>query len=280
MSQPTTSRWVRLQQDGDQFVGDLWPGSDEQQRHEILVSVLWSGKVPLRACMIAKPHWADGRPAHPLWERLGYPRGSVPVPHVEKILLNADPRTIDVDIPAGRIVISAFIAHDNDAFWAAFFPGWLTNAAGRFIVIEMDNIDFDRAAARDYVVENLLPANVTPSDTLASTAELLESAKPQAPEQIARATAAETASVEPELPASKSTPPPLYGVALDDALDKWALLRWGEDLNKLPSRDELLSLARTQPGFSKVSQKDIRALRRRLAPDEIKRGGGKMHRRS
>ena len=146
--------------------------------------------------MTAKPRKADGRPALPNMERLGWLRGLVPIPHVENILLSANPRTIDADIPAGRIVISAFITQDNDGFWAAFFPGWLTNAAGRFIVIEMDNIDFDRSAARDYVVENLLPADVTPSDTPASTTELLESVKPQATEQIAKTTAAEIDPLE------------------------------------------------------------------------------------
>jgi hypothetical protein len=72
--------------------------------------------------------------------------------------------------------------------------------------------------------------------------------------------------------------PPLLGKALDDALDKWALDQWGKDLTKLPSRDDLLRLARTRPEFNKVTQQDIRALRRRQAPDEIKRGGGRRHR--
>jgi hypothetical protein len=72
----------------------------------------------------------------------------------------------------------------------------------------------------------------------------------------------------------------LHGKALDDELDKWVFARWGDDLTKLPSRDELLRLARDRPEFSRVTQQDIRALRRRKAPDEIKRGGGKTHRRS
>jgi hypothetical protein len=72
----------------------------------------------------------------------------------------------------------------------------------------------------------------------------------------------------------------LHGKSLDDALVLWARGRWGEDLKKLPPRKELLSLARTKPRFKNVTQQDIRELRRRLAPDEIKRGGGRMHRRS
>ncbi|HEY1430411.1 MAG TPA: hypothetical protein VGF39_02095 [Stellaceae bacterium] len=90
----------------------------------------------------------------------------------------------------------------------------------------------------------------------------------------------------PELPTSANPrderPPaeavaPLGKAALDDALDQWARNKWGKDLTKLPDRDELLSRARAE--FSKVTQRDIRGLRARLAPDEIKRGGGKMHRR-
>ena len=64
MSQTTAGRWVRLQ-DGERFVGDLWPGSDERQRRETLISTLWSGKVPMRARMAAKPRDADLRPALP-----------------------------------------------------------------------------------------------------------------------------------------------------------------------------------------------------------------------
>jgi hypothetical protein len=116
--------------------------------------------VPMRACMVAKPFADDLRPEFPLWERLGYPNSSTPVPGIEGVLLQADPRSINVDIPAGRIVISAFIANDDKGLWAAFFPGWVTNAVGRFIVIECEAVEFDWAAARTYVVENLLPAGV------------------------------------------------------------------------------------------------------------------------
>jgi hypothetical protein len=92
-----------------------------------------------------------------------------------------------------------------------------------------------------------------------------------------------------ELPASFEMPAgemaneplrPLRGKELDDALDCWALDQWGESLEKLPGRDDLLRLAQqARPEFSRVTQQDIRALRRRLAPDEIKRGGARTHRR-
>jgi hypothetical protein len=142
------------------LVCDLWPDYDERQRDEILISALWSGVVPMRARLVTKPFSRDLRPEHPLWERLGYPSSSTPVPGIEGIFLQADPRTINVDIPAGRIVISAFIGNDDKGHWAAFFPGWITNGVGRFIIIEFDAVEFDPAAARTYVVENLLPGGI------------------------------------------------------------------------------------------------------------------------
>jgi hypothetical protein len=177
MSQTTAGRWVRLQ-DGERFVGDLWPGSDERQRRETLISTLWSGKVPMRARMAAKPRDADLEPALPTLERLGVLGTSAPVPGIETVLLQADPRTLNVDIPAGRIVISGFIANDDKGLWAPFFPGWHTTAAGRFIVIEFDAVEFDRAAGHAYVVENLLPDGASPSEEGTAAAEL-DPAEPQ-----------------------------------------------------------------------------------------------------
>ena len=162
MDETTAGRRVRLR-DGGRFVGDIWPGSDERQRRDILISALWSGRVPMRARMIAKPRRKDGRPALPMLEQKRLLGGDTPIPGIEQILLAADPRTMTLDIPAGRIVISAFIGNDDKGLWAPFFPGWLTTAAGRFIAIEFDDIEFEGAAARAYIVENLLPNDATPS---------------------------------------------------------------------------------------------------------------------
>jgi hypothetical protein len=76
-------------------------------------------------------------------------------------------------------------------------------------------------------------------------------------------------------------PPRLHGEALDDELDRWAQSLWGDDLTKLPDRDQLLILARiARLEFRRVTQQDIRNLRARLAPDKIKKGGSRMHRRA
>jgi hypothetical protein len=173
MSETTAGRWVRLQE-GERFVGDLWPGSDERQRRETLISTLWSGKAPMRACMAAKPRDADLCPELPTLERLGMLGTSAPVPGIEALLLQADPRTINVDILAGRIVISGFIANDDKGLWAPFFPGWHTTAAGRFIVIEFDAVEFDRSAAHAYVVENLLPDGASRREEGAAAADPAE----------------------------------------------------------------------------------------------------------
>jgi hypothetical protein len=58
------------------------------------------------------------------------------------------------------------------------FPGGLTTAAGRFIVVEMDDIEFDGATARAYIVENLVPNDATLSEDAAVNPKPLDSAAP------------------------------------------------------------------------------------------------------
>jgi hypothetical protein len=89
-----------------------------------------------------------------------------------------------------------------------------------------------------------------------------------------------TAEPVPAIEQTAETSRPLRGTSLADELYKWARRQWGEDLKKLPNRDALLTLARKEPELRNVTQQDIRDLRRRLAPYEIRRGGGGMHRRS
>jgi len=165
MSQATAGRWVRLR-DGERFIGDLWPDSDQAQRHATLISMLWSGNVRLRSYMTAIP--GELQPTLATLKNRSFLRTRRPLPGIEGILLSADPRTINCDIPAGRIVVSGFVTNDDAGRWAPFFPGWLRSAAGRSIVVEMDDIEFDGSAARAYVVENLLPNHATPSDGAAS----------------------------------------------------------------------------------------------------------------
>ena len=60
----------------------------------------------------------------------------------------------------------------------------------------------------------------------------------------------------------------------------WARSRWGEDLQKLPNRFELLRLFRQQFGrVSGINEKTMRDVRRHLASQEARRGGAPTHRR-
>jgi hypothetical protein len=181
MSDATAGRWVRLQ-DAGHFVGNLWLGSDERQRREILVTALLSGNVPMRARFVAKPRREDGQPALPSLERKGSLGTTTPIPGVEAYL-RMDPRLVTWDIPAGRVVISPI--YDDKRFWGGFdwdshFPGGTTVATGRFLTVELDDIEFDGTAARAYIVEDLLPGNATAADETAPNVESWSPASPPA----------------------------------------------------------------------------------------------------
>jgi hypothetical protein len=60
----------------------------------------------------------------------------------------------------------------------------------------------------------------------------------------------------------------------------WARSRWGDDLQKLPNRRELLDTFRGQFGrVLGVNEKTMREVRRQLASREARRGGAPLHRR-
>lgn len=151
--------------DGLDFVGDLWSASDERQRREILITTLWSGKVPIRARMTAKPRRRDGQPAAPILERDRKLGTTTPIANVEAFLLCTDPRALSLDIPSNRITISV---SDDKRTWGPFdfepfFPGGATVPTGRLLLIELDDIEFDSTAARCYIAENLLPIKHIPA---------------------------------------------------------------------------------------------------------------------
>jgi hypothetical protein len=59
------------------------------------------------------------------------------------------------------------------------FPGGATIATGRFLSVELEDIEFDGAAARAYIVENLLP-NATPSHATQAKSHTPNGAAPSA----------------------------------------------------------------------------------------------------
>jgi hypothetical protein len=63
-------------------------------------------------------------------------------------------------------------------------------------------------------------------------------------------------------------------------LVEWGRSRWGEDMQKLPSRQELLSTFRGQYGrVLGINEKTMREVRRQLALQKVRRGGAPTHRR-
>lgn len=165
--------WVRLC-NGQRFVGRLWPDWDDRQRREVLITTLWSGTVRMRARFAAKPRHPDGRPMLPALERDDVLNTATPLPGIENLLINTDRRLLAWDITASRIVISPI--YDDRRVWGGFsweplFPGGVSVATGRFLTVELDDIEFDGASARAYVGANLLPAEVASSGIEAESPE-------------------------------------------------------------------------------------------------------------
>jgi hypothetical protein len=181
MSEAVQRPWTRLR-DGARFIADLWSGFDERQQRETLVTALLSGNVLMRARFAAKPRHPDGRPMLPHLERDSALGMTTPLPNVQ-VFLHMDQRLVTWDIPAGRVVICPI--YDDKRLWGPFdfephFPGGTTIATGRFLSVELDDIEFDSAAASAYIVENLLPTEATPNDEAAPVDESRAPAAPQA----------------------------------------------------------------------------------------------------
>jgi hypothetical protein len=63
-------------------------------------------------------------------------------------------------------------------------------------------------------------------------------------------------------------------------LIEWALSQWRNNLQKLPSRSELLRIFREQYGpVLGINEKTMREVRRQLVPEAVRRGGAPTHRR-
>jgi hypothetical protein len=77
---------------------------------------------------------------------------------------------------------------------------------------------------------------------------------------------------------STDGPRPLTGNALQVGLKEWVKATWGPDFSQLPGREELLSLARKKPEFSRATDKHMRKLREKYATDASKLGGAPYHR--
>ena len=89
------------------------------------------------------------------------------------------------------------------------------------------------------------------------------------------------ASDEPGRVREHSSKPETWDCAGDPLpkLIAWARSRWGEDTEKLPNRQELLSTFREQFGqLLGINEKSMREVRRQLASQKARRGGAPTHR--
>jgi hypothetical protein len=157
MPQASKDRWRPLQE-GPEVIGEIWPPWGTTERLSNLITALWSLTVPMRARVSVTPD-SDRRPRRAPFPGL--------MPHVERFLPKFDARCVTVDtipfrhIPSGLIILKGtIIADDNE--WKQFFP-YADSAIGRELTIVLTAVEFDRAAAEAYVVENLLPRNASRS---------------------------------------------------------------------------------------------------------------------
>jgi hypothetical protein len=126
-----------------------------------------------------------------------------------------------------------------------------------FIGAELEGLDVIDKKTGTVIVEHMIGKPVRLADAEAS----------RAPGQMQEHSSREVAKWE------------CTGDPLPKLID-WAQSRWGEDIQKLPDRIELVRVFRAQFGrVSGICEKEMRAVRRQLASREARRGGAPMHRR-
>jgi len=82
---------------------------------------------------------------------------------------------------------------------------------------------------------------------------------------------------EMKTPTCAPTAVPLWGKALDAALDNWVKTEWGPNFGGMPGWKELLRLAKIQCPGSPVTRDHARNLRQKYATPESKKGGAPTH---
>ena len=107
------------------------------------------------------------------------------MPHIERVLHMFDARCVTLDtipfrdIPSGLIILKGTIIAD-EAGLVQFFP-YVDNVIGRELMIVLTDVEFDPAAAKAWVVENLLPRDASRSDRVpAQSANPTEAPSPPA----------------------------------------------------------------------------------------------------
>ena len=175
MPQASKDRWRPLQE-GPEVIGEIWPAWDARERFHYLLQALWSMTVPMRARVSVTPD-ADRQPRRAPFPGL--------MPHIERVLRMFDARCVTFDtipfrdIPSGLIILKGTIIAD-EAGLVQFFP-YVDNVIGRELMIVLTDVEFDPAAAKAWVVENLLPRDASRSDRVpAQSANPTEAPSPPA----------------------------------------------------------------------------------------------------
>jgi hypothetical protein len=132
--------WVRLQ-DGEEFVGEICPGWDAQQRREAVIAILFTGEVS---------KWARLEGASP------------PERDIADTLADSDHSSVTIDIPRSRIVLRGFRFRTDRLLLPLWPSGPPHLPQGEDAEWELEKVRFAREPARAYVIEKLLPRKNSP----------------------------------------------------------------------------------------------------------------------
>jgi hypothetical protein len=140
MSEPIASRWVRLQ-DGDEFIGEIWPESSSQERREAIIAIQFSDEVSKRARL-------EG--------------ASPPERDITDLLAGGRRQNVTIDIPNSRIILRGFRIR-TDLPLLPLWPGGPPKVPqGEDAKWELKKVWFAREAARTYAVEKLVGRKPNP----------------------------------------------------------------------------------------------------------------------
>ena len=134
------NEWVRLQ-DGEEFIGEIWPEWSAQERREAVIAIQFSGEVS---------KWARFEGASP------------PERDITDLLAGARRQNVTIDIPNSRIILRGFLIR-TDLPPLPLWPGGPPRVPqGEDAKWELEKVRFAREPARAYAVEKLVPGKPDP----------------------------------------------------------------------------------------------------------------------
>jgi hypothetical protein len=139
-NQAADHEWVRLQ-DGEGFIGEIWPESSALERREAVISILFAGEVSKRARL-------EG--------------ASPPERDIADLLAGGDRRNVTIDIPNSRIVLRGFRIRTDRPLLPLWPGGPPRLPQGEDTKWELEKVRFAREPGRAYAVEKLFPTKPVP----------------------------------------------------------------------------------------------------------------------